>query len=153
MKRILFYTLLLSCFIISCSDDENKPSCPEGYSGEDCDIPFNAAFTGFWTVEDLCSTSGEEAYTIALEAFGADPREVAIEGMWSESAESITVTIHENNRLKFSMGTQPLGNSGFTIEILEGTINKTGDQMTIEYIIYSGPAQVESCIASCTREN
>ena len=150
MKRILFYTLLLPYFITSCSDDENKPSCPEGYSGQDCDIPFNTVFTGTWSVEDLCLTSGADEYTLTLVPSTENPREFTITGMWEEP-EVITVLVHEKNKLKFSEGTQPLGNSGFTIEIRQGTINKAGDEMTIEYIIYSGPAQVESCAASCTR--
>lgn len=154
MKRFLFYILLMSCFIVSCHDDDaSKPSCPEGYSGKGCNLPFNSVFTGNWTVEDLCSSSEESDYAITLLPSAEEPRAFVMTGMWDEPTASIVVHIRENNKLKFSESTQPLGNSGFTIEILEGEINKAGDHMSIEYIIYSGPVQVESCSASCILEN
>lgn len=149
MRKIIFCSLIL-IFFYSCSDEEKGNVCPEGYFGKNCDAPVNVVFTGTWDVEQLCSTSGEESYTIDLLPSAEDPREFVITGMWGESSESIVVIVDEDDRRKFYQGTQPLGESGFTIEVLEGEINKAGNHMTIEYIIYSGPVQVESCTASCS---
>lgn len=152
MRKIILYSILLPFILVSCSDNDDGPSCPTGYFGEDCETPFNEAFIGTWDVEQLCSTSGSEEYTIQLEPSTEDPQEFIITGMWEEASESITVLIQKNNRLKLTPGNQPLGNSGFNIQIVSGEINKAGNEMQIEYIIYSGPTQVESCSINTTRQ-
>lgn len=139
MKNIALKFLAIAFVItafIACSKDEVTPTpkvCDTGYSGTNCDVPFNFLYTGNGTLTENCSSSGTGGYNVTFTKSTTNPLQFTIGGLWEVPAASTLCIISITNSNQFSATRQPIM-AGFDIEILTGTLN--GNTVTYTYRIY-----------------
>lgn len=135
MKSSLFQLLLCLCLFGShaCKKDGD---------------PDNYKFNGEFTLSETCSASGAAGYVVVFELDQSDEQKFSIKGLWEVPASKSVCVIDKKDAYTFSLARQPLGNSGFDIEMPTGHMDKTTREVTGAYTIYSGQTVVESCTFS-----
>lgn len=108
----------IAVFLSSCSTNIN---CPAGYTGENCNIPFNEKYNGFYVCNQTGPVSGTAVYNIVLNS----DDDILIQFRMGNLAElgfseNVTPVIHSDDPNRFSMVRQALGTTSYEVEIFDG---------------------------------
>lgn len=141
MKHRIFLFIMLAISLCACQEKK----CPQGYVGEDCDVPANEKYNGTYTITENCSVSGSSSNVIYLAPDGNDPLKFIVTGtFWDEAGIELTININPDNTFSFSAPSQPLAASGFNVEMNSGLLESNGD-ISGTYTIFNGSVVVETC--------
>lgn len=127
--------------------------CATGYEGSNCTTPWNAKFSGTFSMNESCTNSGQAGpYGVALAAITNSPTEFNMTGLWESPASTIIATIGGSGQT-FTAARQSLSGSSFDIEVTSGTISANGSTINISYTMYqSGNSFViDQCSGTLTK--
>jgi hypothetical protein len=128
------------------SGDDCICDCAAGYEGEFCDDESRVKFVGSWSVNDNCSTSGADSYTVSVTTSSADHMTVLIANFWNAFINPVTATVDGNN---VTIATQEPDNDDWTISG-SGTIN--GNTATMTYTITDPGNNQDICNGTWTKQ-
>lgn len=135
--------ICLSVIICSCAPSGNN--CPAGYTGENCNVPLNEKYVGTYACEQTGPLSGVVNYTVILNPDTDILSQFRISNLdESGFTEKVTTVIHSDDPNKFSMVKQPLGATGYEVEIFNGVSNNYGNNIIADYSIYNELGLVET---------
>lgn len=109
--------------------------CPDGYEGTDCSTATNAKFLGFTHLQETCTPSGPDNYTLSTALPPGNPLEFTITGLWAEPNATAVAKIDPSNGTEFVIENQAYSNGGWLLQG-NGSINAAGTEITISYSIY-----------------
>ena len=128
----------------SADEESCDCECDAGYEGEFCTVVSSERFVGNFDVEDMCD-SDTYLYESVISQASADPTRINISNFagYDETVvgdvDGTDLTITEQNI------------PGDITIVGDGTINATGDQVTITYTATDADGTVDNCTAVFTR--
>lgn len=144
MKWYLIYFFL--ALIIACTSEPIIiKKCPKGYYGNDCQSCYNELCQGKATITDACVSSGNDSYGVNLYKDTSSPYKFYITGLWEENNAVTKCEINNLDKTKFNAMKQPIHNSGFDIELIDGTIDSLNKELSFKYYIIKANIKLDSC--------
>lgn len=156
MKKLILksiFIVFVLTAIISCGKDDDVlvATCDRGYSGVNCDIPFNTPYNGTGTVSETCNVSGTTGYSVSLVNSTTDPLQFTIFRLWDIPNGTVNCMINETNSNQFTAARQTTA-IGFDIEIISGEL--IGNTINYDYKVYStgGTNVIEQCSGTIVKD-
>lgn len=124
--------------------------CDAGYEGVDCGTAFNAKFSGSYTNNETCTTTGQDSYTVTVAPSSSEADHANITGLYREQ---FTVSAHiQSDGVNFTIASTDIGpgsivSSGTCASNAEGTTINIGYTFTNDV---GSPS--ETCTAVLTRQ-
>ena len=154
--------LAAALFFAGCSDPCkdvvcNNGECVEGdcvcdakYGGTDCSVAFNAKFSGSYTLNETCDTTGSDSYTVTVAPSSTEPGQANFTGLYREN--STVPAVIGTDGLSFTIAATNVGPG--TIESAGTcTSNDAGSSINLVYKFTNTTTGAhENCTAVLTRQ-
>lgn len=125
--------------------------CDAGYEGTNCDVPVNAKFSGIYTLQETCDSTGSDVYNVTLAPSSTNPAMFTFNGLYREP-QALPASI-QSDGVTFTIPLTNLGGYG-TIQS-SGTCvsNAEGTNINVIYQFTSTTNWAsEQCTATLTRQ-
>ena len=118
--------------------------CEQGYEGTDCASPYNAKFSGPFSLQETCNPFDPSAYSISLAPDTATVDEVWLSGLARDSTSLLKAYINIENTRHLSIPRQAHGTSGNDIEA-QATMDASYLTIAYDYTLYQGTTILKQC--------
>jgi hypothetical protein len=160
--RIGFWSsmLMLSLFFVGCADpcadvvcDHGECGngdciCDPGYTGDRCETPLNAKFSGTYTLEELCTYGADGPYSVSFAAVTTSPIDITVTGLYDSTQTQLHGTAGSDG-LSFYIPRQVFS-TGIDIESSSGTISSDAETIILSYRMkrHAPDSLLEICTAT-----
>ncbi len=159
---IATFVILVSMVFASCADEckdvvcvqgecaEGDCVCNTGYEGLDCSVPFNAKFSGTYTLIESCTTTGNDTYDVVVTPDSTNPSRAKLTNLYREPDQLILLI--GNDGVSFTIDSTSVS-GGKLVSAGACTSNEAGTTINLSYkFVSSSSSPTETCNATLTRQ-